>query len=100
MVKAALECWTRELACHLGPEGHRVNAISSGPIRTIAASGIPGFENILDHVEKNAPLRRNVSQEDVAGATLWLGEVRCPAASLASVSMSMQGILLLWCQKP
>ena len=72
MAKAALECWTRELACHLGPEGHRVNAISSGPIRTIAASGIPGFENILDHVEKNAPLRRNVSQEDVAGATLWL----------------------------
>ena len=38
--KAALECWTRELACHLGPEGHRVNATSSGPIRTIAASGI------------------------------------------------------------
>ena len=72
MAKAALECWTRELACHLGPEGHRVNAISSGPIRTIAASGIPGFDNILEHVEKNSPLRRNVSQEDVAGATLWL----------------------------
>ena len=72
MAKAALECWTRELACHLGPEGHRVNAISSGPIRTIAASGIPGFERILDHVEANAPLRRNVNQDDVAGATLWL----------------------------
>ncbi len=72
MAKAALECWTRELACHLGPEGHRVNAISSGPIRTIAASGVPGFENILDHVEANSPLRRNVNQEDVAGATLWL----------------------------
>ena len=72
MAKAALECWTRELACHLGPEGHRVNAISSGPIRTIAASGVPGFDNILDHVEANSPLRRNVSQEDVAGATLWL----------------------------
>ena len=72
MAKAALECWTRELACHLGPEGHRVNAISSGPIRTIAASGIPGFDRILDHVEANAPLRRNVDQNDVAGATLWL----------------------------
>ena len=72
MAKAALECWTRELACHLGPEGHRVNAISSGPIRTIAAGGIPGFDKILDHVEANAPLRRNVNQDDVAGATLWL----------------------------
>ena len=72
MAKAALECWTRELACHLGPEGHRVNAISSGPIRTIAASGIPGFDNILDHVASNAPLRRNVTQSDVAGTTLWL----------------------------
>ncbi len=72
MAKAALECWTRELACHLGPEGHRVNAISSGPIRTIAASGIPGFDNILNHVQANAPLRRNVNQDDVAGATLWL----------------------------
>jgi len=72
MAKAALECWTRELACHLGPEGHRVNAISSGPIRTIAASGIPGFDNILNHVADNAPLRRNVTQSDVAGTTLWL----------------------------
>ena len=72
MAKAALECWTRELSCHLGPEGHRINAISSGPIRTIAASGIPGFDRILDHVEENAPLRRNVSQEDVAGTAIWL----------------------------
>ena len=72
MAKAALECWTRELACHLGPHGHRVNSISSGPIRTIAPSGIPGFDKILDHVQANAPLRRNVSQSDVAGTTLWL----------------------------
>ena len=56
----------------LGPEGHRINAISSGPIRTIAASGIPGFDNILNHVADNAPLRRNVNQDDVAGTTLWL----------------------------
>ena len=72
MAKAALECWTRELSCHLGPEGHRINAISSGPIRTLAASGIPGIGKILDHVAENAPLRRNVNQDDVAGATLWL----------------------------
>ena len=78
MAKAALECWTRELACHVGPDGHRVNAISSGPIQTLAASGIPGFEKILEHVEANAPLRRNVSQEDVAGTALWL------ASSLSS----------------
>jgi len=72
MAKAALECWTRELSCHLGPEGHRVNSISSGPIKTIAAGGIPGFDRILEHVAANAPLRRNVSQDDVAGTTLWL----------------------------
>jgi enoyl-[acyl-carrier protein] reductase I len=72
MAKAALECWTRELACHLGPEGHRINAISSGPIPTLAAGGIPGFDKILDHVEANAPLRRNVTQSDVAGAAIWL----------------------------
>ena len=70
MAKAALECWTRELACHLGPHGHRVNSISSGPIRTIAAQGIPGFDRILDHVEANAPLRRNVNQSDVAHTNL------------------------------
>lgn len=72
MAKAALEAWVRELANQLGPDGHRVNAISSGPIRTIAASGIPGFDNILDHVERNAPLRRNVHQQDVAGSVAWL----------------------------
>ena len=72
MAKAALECWTRELACHLGPEGHRVNAISSGPIRTLAAGGIPGFDHILDHVAANSPLRRNVTQSDVAGCATWL----------------------------
>lgn len=72
IAKAALEGWVRELACELGPDGHRVNAISSGPIATLAAGGIPGFERLLDHVEKNAPLRRNVTQSDVAGAALWL----------------------------
>ena len=96
--QGALECWTRELACHLGPEGHRVNAISSGPIRTIAASGIPGFDRILDHVEANAPLRRNVSQDDVAGATLWLASPS-PPVSPANASTSMRGIRSRWCQR-
>jgi len=72
IAKAALEAWTRELANHLGPDGHRINAISSGPIRTLAASGIPGFDDILSHVERNSPLRRNVTQGDVAGCAAWL----------------------------
>ncbi len=72
VAKAALESWTRELAARLGVDGHRVNAISSGPIRTLAASGIPGFDDILNHVERNSPLRRNVTQDDVAGCAVWL----------------------------
>ena len=72
IAKAALEAWVREIAARLGPDGHRVNAISAGPIKTLAASGIPGFEGILDHVERNSPLRRNVDQMDVAGAATWL----------------------------
>ena len=72
IAKAALEAWVRELAMRVGEEGHRVNAISSGPIRTLAASGIPGFDDILNHVERNSPLRRNVNQDDVAGCAVWL----------------------------
>jgi enoyl-[acyl-carrier protein] reductase I len=72
IAKASLECWTRELACHLGPEGHRINAISSGPIATLAAGGIPGFNKILDHVEANSPLRRNVNPNDIGGCAVWL----------------------------
>jgi enoyl-[acyl-carrier protein] reductase I len=72
IAKAALEAWTRELANNVGPDGHRINAISSGPIKTLAAGGIPGFDDILYHVERNAPLRRNVTQKDVAGCATWL----------------------------
>ena len=72
IAKASLESWTRELACHLGPEGHRINAISSGPIATLAAGGIPGFSKILDHVEANSPLRRNVNPNDIGGCAVWL----------------------------
>jgi enoyl-[acyl-carrier protein] reductase I len=70
--KAALENLVRELAAVVGPAGHRVNAISAGPIRTLAASGVPGFDTILDWMKHSAPLKRNVTQEDVAKAALFL----------------------------
>lgn len=67
--KAALQQLTRELAAVVGPQkGIRVNTISAGPIRTLAASGVPGFDNILDWMKHSAPLQRNVSQEDVGRA--------------------------------
>ena len=72
LAKAALEASVRYLAVDLGPEGIRVNAISAGPIRTLAASGIGDFRYILRWNELNAPLRRNVTIEDVGGAALFL----------------------------
>ncbi len=71
--KAALQELTRELAAVLGPrKGIRVNAISAGPIKTLAASGVPGFDNILDWMAHSAPLQRNVTQQDVARAARFL----------------------------
>jgi enoyl-[acyl-carrier protein] reductase I len=72
VAKAALEACVRYLAEALGPEGTRVNAISAGPLRTLAAAGVGGFNQIAGHVEEKAPLRRNISQEEVAGAALYL----------------------------
>jgi enoyl-[acyl-carrier protein] reductase I len=72
LAKASLEASVRYLAASLGPQGIRVNAISAGPIKTLAASGISGFGKILKHVEENAPLRRNVSTEDVGNAAAFL----------------------------
>ena len=72
VAKAALEASVRYLSEALGPEGIRVNAISAGPIRTLAASGVNGFIQILNHVESKAPLRRTISQEDVARSALYL----------------------------
>ena len=72
VAKAALEASVRYLAADLGPEKIRVNAISAGPIKTLAASGIKGFKNILHVVEEKAPLRKNVTQEDVANTALFL----------------------------
>jgi enoyl-[acyl-carrier protein] reductase I len=72
VAKASLESTVRYLACNLGPEGIRVNAISAGPIKTLAAAGIAGFRKILGHVEENAPLRRTVTIEDVGNAAAFL----------------------------
>ena len=72
VAKAALECSVRYLAVDLGKEKIRVNAISAGPIRTLAASGIGDFRYILKWNELNAPLKRNVTIKDVGGAGLYL----------------------------
>lgn len=71
--KASLECAARYLADDLGPRGVRVNCISAGPIRTLAASGVPGLKTFLKTIEEKAPLRRNVTTEDVGGAAVFLG---------------------------
>lgn len=72
LAKASLESSVRYLAGGLGPRGIRVNGISAGPIKTLAASGIKGFGKILDVVEQNAPLRRNVTIDDVGNVAAFL----------------------------
>jgi enoyl-[acyl-carrier protein] reductase I len=72
VAKAALEASVRYLASDLGKDGIRVNAISAGPIKTLAASGIGDFRYILKWNELNSPLRRNVGIEEVGGAGLYL----------------------------
>lgn len=72
VAKAALESAVRYLAAELGSAGVRVNAISAGPIKTLAASGIPKFKELLASFAEKAPLRRNVDPTDVAGTALYL----------------------------
>ena len=72
LAKASLEAAVRYLASSLGPRGVRVNAISAGPIKTLAAAGIGGFSKILHFVEKNAPLRRGVTTEEVGNTAAFL----------------------------
>ncbi|MBT8141823.1 MAG: SDR family oxidoreductase [Gammaproteobacteria bacterium] len=72
LAKASLEASVRFLAQDMGPEGIRVNAVSAGPIKTLAAAGISGFRNILGHVTEVAPLRRNITAEDVGNAAAFL----------------------------
>jgi enoyl-[acyl-carrier protein] reductase I len=72
VAKAALEASVRYLAADLGPEGVRVNAISAGPVWTLAAQGIAGFKQMYGGFRDVAPLRSNITIEDVAGAAVWL----------------------------
>lgn len=70
VAKAALEASTRYLASDLGAEGIRVNAISAGAVRTLAAKGVPSFNTILRKIEETSPLKRNTNQEEVADMTV------------------------------
>ena len=72
VAKAALEASVRYLAADLGPDGIRVNAISAGPIRTLAAAGIGGFKKMYGSFAEVAPLRANITPEDVGGTAVWL----------------------------
>ncbi|WP_243028024.1 enoyl-ACP reductase FabI [Thermus albus] len=72
IAKAALEASVRYLAYELGPKGVRVNAISAGPVRTVAARSIPGFMRMYDRVAQVAPLGRNITQEEVGNLGLFL----------------------------
>ncbi|MCG6969201.1 MAG: enoyl-ACP reductase [Gammaproteobacteria bacterium] len=72
LAKASLEANVRYMAANLGPEGTRVNAVSAGPIRTLAASGIKNFRAMLDYNEQNTPLRRNVSIDEVGNVAAFL----------------------------
>jgi enoyl-[acyl-carrier protein] reductase I len=83
--KASLEASVRFLAFDLGAEGIRVNAISAGPVKTLAAAGIPGFRRMLEHVQRTAPLRRSITAEDVANASLFL---------LSELASSITGVTL------
>jgi len=97
LAKASLEANIRYMAYAMGPSGVRVNGISAGPIRTLAAAGIGDFRKMLDHVEQNAPLRKNVSIEEVGNAAAFLcsdlasgitGEITYVDAGYSTVGMS------------
>jgi len=99
LAKASLEAGVRYLAASMGAEQVRVNAISAGPIKTLAAAGIGGFSKILNFVEKNAPLRRGVTTEEVGNTAAFLlsdlasgitGEVIYVDAGFRSVTPGME----------
>ena len=104
LAKASLEAGVRYLASSLGPQGIRVNAISAGPIRTLAASGIKGFRDMLTLNAQMAPLQRNVTTEEVANAAAFLcsswasgitGEILYVDGGFNTVALSPQLIDLL-----
>lgn len=72
VAKAALESSARYLADDLGPQGIRVNCISAGPVRTLAASGVPGLRDIFSIVDEKAPMRKNITPDDVGGSAVYL----------------------------
>ena len=84
VAKAALEASVRYMAKDLGRKGIRVNAISAGPIKTLAASGVGDFRFLLKWNENNAPMRRNVTIEDVGGSALYL---------LSDLSSAVTGVI-------
>jgi enoyl-[acyl-carrier protein] reductase I len=97
LAKASLEANVRFLAADLGPHGIRVNGISAGPIKTLAAAGIAGFRKMLGHVANTAPLKRNVTIDDVGNAAAFLcsdlaagitGEILYVDAGYSTVGMS------------
>jgi len=97
LAKASLEANVRFLAADLGGKNIRVNGISAGPIKTLAAAGIPGFRKMLGHVAQQAPLRRNVTTEDVGKAAAFLcsdmasgvtGEILYVDGGFSTVGMS------------
>ena len=100
LAKASLEAGVRYLAAGLGPQGIRVNAISAGPIKTLAAAGIGDFGKIFRFVEKNAPLRRNVSTEEVGNVAAFFlsdlssgitGEVTYVDAGFSTTTAGLAG---------
>ena len=97
LAKASLEANVRFLAADLGPQGIRVNGISAGPIKTLSGAGVGGFRRMLNHVAKVAPLRRNVTTEDVGNAATFLcsdmaagvtGEIMYVDSGFSTVGMS------------
>jgi enoyl-[acyl-carrier protein] reductase I len=97
LAKASLEANVRFLAADLGPSGIRVNAISAGPLKTLSGAGIAGFRKMLGHVGEVAPLRRNVTLEDVGNAAAFLcsdlaagitGEILHVDAGFSTVGMT------------
>jgi enoyl-[acyl-carrier protein] reductase I len=99
LAKASLEANVRFMAADLGPQGIRVNGISAGPIKTLAAAGIAGFRKMLNRVAEVAPLRRNVTPEDVGNAAAFLcsdlaagitGEILYVDSGFSTVGMSFE----------